>query len=130
MYRTFSRFAVYLFIGLFVYLFIGLLPAHAAGWGGCVENGDVATIQCLAPMFERVVQGILALSGVALFVMLVIGGYNFLLSGGDQKKLEMAKGTITGALLGLVIMVIAFLIIKTVATFTGVTTVTEFNIPK
>lgn len=79
------------FICVFVYLFIGLFPVRAAGWTGCLEDGDVATIQCIAPMFERVVQGVLAISGVALFVMLVIGGYNFLLSGGDQKKLEMAK---------------------------------------
>lgn len=120
---------VYSLILLFVYSLILSSPVHAAGWGGCVIE-EAATIQCLAPMFERVVQGILALAGVALFVMLVIGGYNFLLSGGDQKKLEMAKGTITGALLGLVIMVIAFLIINTIATFTGVTTITEFNIPK
>ena len=74
------------FIGVFVYLFIGLFPVRAAGWTGCLEDGDVATIQCIAPMFERVVQGVLAISGVALFVMLVIGWYNFLLSGGDQKK--------------------------------------------
>lgn len=122
---------------LFAYLFIPLLPAYAAGpvWGSCVQKGvdgvaDVATIQCLVPMVERVIQGVLALSGVALFVMLVIGGYNFLLSGGDQKKLEAAKGTITGAILGLVIMVVAFLIIKTIATFTGAATVTNFDIPQ
>ena len=114
---------------LFVYLFILLTPVRAATWGSCVIE-EAATIQCLVPMFERVVQGVLALSGVALFVMLVVGGYNFLLSGGDQKKLEAAKSTITGAILGLVVMVVAFLIIKTIATFTGATTVTKFEIPQ
>lgn len=119
----------YSFILLFVYSLILSSPVHAANWGSCVID-DAATIQCIVPMVERVIQGVLALSGVALFVMLVIGGYNFLLSGGDQKKLEMAKGTITGALLGLVIMVAAFLIIKTIATFTGAATVTNFEIPQ
>lgn len=119
------------FIPLFVYFFIGLSPVYAAdpAWGSCVID-EVATLQCLVPMVERVIQGVLALSGVALFVMLVVGGYNFLLSGGDQKKLEAAKGTITGAILGLVVMVVAFLIIKTIATFTGATTVTNFEIPQ
>lgn len=80
-------------------------------------------------MVERVIQGVLALSGVALFVMLVIGGYNFLLSGGEQKKLEMARGTITGAIIGIVIMAVAYLIIKTIASFTGVGSLTQFDIP-
>lgn len=102
----------------------------ATSWGGCLENTDVATIQCLVPLFGNLVQGVLVLSGVALFVMLVVGGYNFLLSGGDQKKLEMAKGTLTNAVIGLVVIVAAYLIIKTVSVFTGVTTVTQFTIPK
>ena len=119
----------YSFIPLFVYFVIILSPVNAAPWGGCVIE-EAATLQCLVPMFERIVQGILALSGVALFVMLVIGGYNFLLSGGDQKKLETARSTITTAILGLVIMVIAYLIIKTIANFTGVQSVTQFNIPQ
>lgn len=124
------------FIPLFAYFFILSSPIHAATmptWGSCANitgAEGVATIQCIVPMVERVIQGVLALSGVALFVMLVIGGYNFLLSGGDQKKLEMAKGTITGALLGLVVMVVAFLIIKTIANFTGATTVTKFEFPQ
>lgn len=72
----------------------------------------------------------MALTGVALFVMLVIGGYNFLLSGGDQKKLEAARGTLTNAVIGLVVIVAAYLIIKIVSLFTGVDTVTQFTIPK
>ncbi|MDP1722395.1 MAG: hypothetical protein Q8L37_04230 [Candidatus Gottesmanbacteria bacterium] len=126
--KTFRLF-YYSFIVLFTY-FIIAAPVSAATWGSCVQDVDVATLQCLVPMVERVIQGVLALAGVALFVMLVVGGYNFLLSGGDQKKLETAKGTITGAILGLVVMVVAFLIIKTIATFTGVGSVTNFTIPQ
>ncbi len=97
-------------------------------WGACVVN-DTATIQCLEPMFIRVVQSVMALTGVGLFVMLVVGGFNFLLSGGDPKKLESARGTLTGAIMGLVVIVCAFLIILTVQKFTGVDKVTQFSIP-
>ncbi len=122
----------YSLIPLFVYFIIGS-PVSAATWGGCVqvvEDVDVATLQCFVPLFTRLVQGVLAIAGVALFVMIVIGGYNFLLSGGDQKKLEMARGTITAAILGLVVMILAFLIIQTVAKFTGVGSITNFDIPQ
>lgn len=101
-------------------------------WSGCFENtvanaDGVATIKCIVPLFESLIKGVLALSGVALFVMLVVGGFNFLLSGGDPKKLEAARGTLTSAVIGLVVIVVAFLIIKTVEVATGAP-VTKFKL--
>lgn len=124
------------FIGLLGFLAFGLFqPTHAASWDTtCFSTipgaEQVATIQCLVPMFENIVRAIMALIGVGLFVMLVVGGFNFLLSGGDPKKLEAARGTLTNAIIGLVVIVCAFLIIFTVSKFTGVDTVTQFTIPK
>ncbi len=108
---------------------MGMQVFAASPWTGCLENGDVATIKCIVPLFSNLVQGVLALSGVALFVMLLVGGFNFLLSGGDQKKLETAKGTLTNAVIGLIVIVCAYLIIKTVQVFTNSSIpVTQFNL--
>lgn len=101
-------------------------------WSGCFfesipDADNVATIGCIVPLFENLVKGVLALSGVALFVMLVIGGFNFLLSGGDPKKLEAARGTLTNAVIGLVVIVLSFLIIKTIEVATGAP-VTKFEL--
>lgn len=90
---------------------------------------EAATIRCLEPLFQNVITAVFAFVGVALLVMLFIAGYNFLLSGGDPKKLESAKGTLTHAAIGLVVIVIAYLIIRTIETFTGVT-VSNFTIPQ
>lgn len=120
---------------LLVSYFLTTSPVRAAAWDtSCFSKipgaEDVATIKCLESMFTNVVQAVMALTGVALFIMLVIGGYNFLLSGGDQKKLETARGTLTSAVIGLVVIVTAFLIIKTVQVFTNSTIpVTQFTIP-
>lgn len=95
----------------------------------CLENGDVLTIKCLEPLFQNVVTAVFAFVGVALLIMLFVAGYNFLLSGGDPKKLEAAKGTLTNALIGLVVIVVAYLIIRTIEVFTGVT-VSNFTIPQ
>lgn len=102
-------------------------------WSGCFESipnaEEVATIRCIVPLFTNLVQGVLALSGVALFVMLVVGGFNFLLSGGDPKKLEAARGTLTSAITGIVVILAAYLIIKTVQVFTSSSIdVTQFNL--
>lgn len=92
----------------------------------CAIQG-VATIGCLEPLFANFVQSLIGLAAVALFIMLLFGGYKFLFSSGDQKKLESAKGTITAAITGLVIMSVAYLIILTIQTFTGVN-ITNFHI--
>lgn len=97
-------------------------------WETCVQKG-AATIQCLEPLFKNVVGGVIAISGVALFIMLLISGFNFLFSGGDQKKLELARGTMTNSIIGLVVIVTAYLIINAISIITGVTGITTFELP-
>ena len=93
----------------------------------CSIDG-VATLQCLIPLFANIVRIVVGFGAVALFVMLLVGGFNFLFSAGDPKKLEKARGTVTQAIVGLVIMSVAYLIILTIQQFTGVN-ITNFSIP-
>lgn len=101
-------------------------------WSDCFADipgaETVATFRCLEPIFANVVGAITSLVGVVLFIMLVVGGFNFLVSGGDQKKLEKARGTLSAAITGLVIIVVAYLILKTITALTGVD-VTQFTVP-
>lgn len=103
----------------------------AVNWGtiqGCTE-GDVATIKGLECAFGNFISVILALAGIILFVMLVVGGFRYLVSGGDPKAVEAAKATLTHAILGLVILVLAFLILVFIKQITGVD-VTIFRITR
>lgn len=104
----------------------------AEQWQGLVESSpgavaDVATIGSLATLISNIITAIVMFSGVVLFVMLLVGGMNFLFSGGDQKKLEKARGTITNAFIGFVVLVGSYLILKLIHTITGVD-VTTFGI--
>lgn len=96
--------------------------------GGKDVGKEVATITCLEPLFANIIRGVMALSGVALLVMLLIGGFNFLFSGGDAKKLEAARGTIGSAFLGLIVIIMAYVILNAIGVFTGVAGVTKFQI--
>jgi hypothetical protein len=78
-------------------------------------------------LFENVVSGLLALGGIVLFVMFLIGGMKYLLAGSDAKAAEGAKNTLTYAIAGMVLLAASFMILKVIENFTG-TTVTEFNI--
>jgi hypothetical protein len=88
----------------------------------------VVTIQSIATLFVNVIGVVVTLAGVALFIMFVVSGFSFLFSGGDQKKLEQAKGTLTNAIIGLVVIVAAYLILRLVGVFSGYTDITKFII--
>ncbi len=107
------------------------LLAQQSTWSNLEEVGTtgdgVATIGSLASVFSNILQAVVAISGILLFIMLVIGGFNFLFSSGDQKKLEKAKGTVTNAIIGLIVLVCAYLILLVIKTFTGVD-VTTFKL--
>ena len=104
-----------------------IVYAQGLSNSACVSQG-AATFQCLEPIFTSAVRALTALVGVAVFIMFVVGGFNFLFSGGDQKKLEKARGTLTNAIIGVVVIVAAYLILLTIKAITGVD-VTQFTIP-
>jgi hypothetical protein len=108
------------------------LLAQAPTWSALqkaspTDVADVATIGSLTTLVSNIIRALVMFSGVVLFVMLLSGGMSFLFSGGDQKKLEKAKGTITNAFIGLVVLVGSYLILRLIKTITGVD-VTTFGL--
>lgn len=89
----------------------------------------VASIACLVPLIRNLITTVISLGAIALFIMLLVGGFNLLFSAGDQKKLESARGTITQAIVGIVIMSVAFLVLQTIRIFTGVDVTTLQLLP-
>lgn len=86
-----------------------------------------ASIADLQKVFQSTVSAIIALAGIALFVMLVVGGVKYITSGGDPKATEGAKNTITYAIGGLVLILVSYLILVVIKAITGVN-VTEFKV--
>lgn len=94
-----------------------------------IEGGpeNPATIQDLTIIVQRVLNMVVRLAGIAAFIMLIIGGFQFLTAGGDPKKTQAAGSTITFAIFGLVAVIAAWFILLFIEKFTGVK-VTEFSI--
>ena len=87
----------------------------------------VATISDLGTVFTNVVKYALGFAGIVLFILLLVGGFKFITSGGDPKAVEGAKKTLTSAILGLVLILISYLILVLISAIIGVD-VTLFNI--
>lgn len=71
---------------------------------------------------------IVAIAGLIFFFMLIIGGLRWVLSGGDKAQTEAARGQITAALIGLVIIFSAWAIATLVQTVFGVS-ILNFVVP-
>lgn len=89
-------------------------------------NG-VATIKDLGDVFSSLVRSFLGFAGIVLFILLVVGGFKYITSGGDPKSVEGAQKTLTYAIGGLIVILLSFLILVLIKEITGVD-VTKFNI--
>lgn len=79
-------------------------------------------------IFKQIVSISVTLAFIALVIVLVYGGVRYLTSGGDPKAIKPAGETITWALLGILFMVIAWLILLLIKSFTGLDIITQFKI--
>lgn len=63
-------------------------------------------------VLNTVVTFFLILAGIISVIMIIIGGYWYVLSAGDPQKVKKAKDTILYAVVGLVISISAWSIIR------------------
>ncbi len=108
--------------------------AQTITWSGvCVgtsENAEgVATIQGLECLIANIFIVALTVIGLTTFVMFIVASFRWMLSGSDSKGMQSARSTMTFAILGLVLALSSFMVVRLIASFTGVNVITRFVIP-
>ena len=98
--------------------------------GELVPKG-IRPINNIVSVIRTIIQFILVVAFVLAFVMLLIGGIRWITAGGDEKAVGSARNMITAALIGLVIVLVAYALIKLVETFFGINIISGgVNIPQ
>lgn len=92
-----------------------LVNAQIKDWGDCVVDG-VPTLKCFEVVYGNILFMSSAFVVLVLFIMIVIGGFNYLTSFGNPEKVKKAQGTLKYALIGLILFVSAYLILKIIDT--------------
>ena len=98
-----------------------MIPSvYAAGvseWeaSGCIIDG-VPTLQCFEVVFGNILAMASGLIIVVLFIMFVVGAFHYLTSLGNPEKLKKAQGTLRYAVVGLIIFLASFIILKVIDT--------------
>ena len=89
--------------------------------GGYNVNSPVPQFTNLGGVISEFLKYLFPLAGLLLFAYLVMGGFSYLTSGGDPKATEQAKSKVTNAIVGFVILVVAYWIVQIFGYMFGIT---------
>lgn len=85
--------------------------------GGIGNKSGVGFFQVLLP---NMVSLAFVIGTIIFFFMLVTGAIQWISSGGDKQALEGARGKLTNAIIGIVILFASYAIIKVIQRFFGI----------
>jgi len=104
----------------------------ASGGGGSSAGGNIGDwfllgggrsikeiFSSVSSVVSVVIIFLFSLGALAAFIMILIGGIKYMLSGGDVEAAAAARSTVTYAIIGLILVVCAFVIVKVLSTILG-----------
>ena len=80
----------------------------------CIVDG-VPTLKCLEAVFGNVIFAASSFIILVLFIMLVIGAFTYLTSAGNPERVKKAQTTLKFAIIGFILFVGAFLILRVIS---------------
>ena len=87
----------------------GDIKSQVTGGINNVNPGGGTTTD-LNTMIKSVLNWIFGIIGIVAVVMIIIGGFNMMISAGDPGKVKKGKDTIMYGIIGLIIVLLAFAI--------------------
>lgn len=123
-------------IGIIAFItlyFIGIIPVWAADGLGCGEGfGFIAQILCpikkgdtavvggqLNTLISTIIGVMTVVAAIWFIFQFITAGYQWISSGGDKNNLQQARDKITNSVIGLVIVVAAWIVIGVIGKIIG-----------
>lgn len=83
-------------------------------------QGPLVGIEKVADIVNKIVSFLIPLAAVILFIVLVWGGINLIFSEGNPEKIKSARGKITAGVIGFLLLLFAYLIVKVISSIFGI----------
>jgi uncharacterized membrane protein len=88
-----------------------------------IGNTSIPTsINCL---ISRLIPYIFTIAGILLLIFFIVSGFQFIFAGGDPKKMEAAKAHITTALIGFIIIFVAYWLVQVLGRIFNIQIITD-----
>jgi hypothetical protein len=84
-----------------------------------IELAPNPNLTTFGMLVTAIVRNAFMLAGVLSLILLIFGGFQFIVAAGDAKKAEQGRMAMTGAVTGLVLVLGSFLIIEIIEVLTG-----------
>lgn len=88
--------------------------------GNLGSGGSGAGAPAIGGLVGGIIGAFLIFAFVAAFMYLILGGFNWITSGGDKSKLQAARDEITNAIIGLIVVAAAWAIMTLIGNFLGI----------
>ncbi|MEK7127916.1 MAG: hypothetical protein AAB838_04320 [Patescibacteria group bacterium] len=93
----------------------------------CEIEGDVPTLLCIGEVLTRIVNVLLLFAGATTVLLLIWASIRYITASGDPKGLEKAKNMFTYALIGLLIIILSFALVKFFGNLLGVPALSDLQ---
>ena|SRR5690606_26795327 len=80
--------------------------------GGLTATGQDGKVESVDSVVKLAVNVLLYVVGAVSVIMIIVGGFKYVTSGGDSSGVTSAKNTILYAVIGLVVAVLAFALVN------------------
>lgn len=94
-------------------------------FNNCTKGG-ILTLDCIVPFYRLALGLALDFVGIVSLILIIVAGIRFITSGGG-KEVEAAKNMLTYAIVGLVVVLLAYFIVSLIAGVTGVRCILFFG---
>jgi hypothetical protein len=90
--------------------------------GGVFPNGGAGSIsgsRSLTDLLMSIIQLMLIFAGIIAVAFIIVGGYWYITSAGNEEQAEKGKGTLVNAIIGVVIVILSYVIVGIVSNLVG-----------
>lgn len=112
-------------IGMAILPFMAAVPqvAHGQLIEDVIECPEGTGLNCevgqegLAGMFRKVIEWALGIAFIVAVVILIYGGFKYIISAGNEESAKTGRQAIFNALIGIVIIVLSYVVVQIVYRF-------------
>jgi hypothetical protein len=104
---------------LFLYFGVGIAKAASTGdidFDPVVGTGIPDSTLGIKPILVNIAKWMLEIIGIIAIISFIISGGQYLLSAGDDKRIESAKRNMTYSIIGVIVALSGFIIIRAIDT--------------
>lgn len=88
--------------------------ASAQTWNTPIVPWNPTDISDFGTLVNQIINFVAAFVGVVAVLYLIMSGFNYIMSQGNAKKVAAAKNAMMNAIIGIVIVIIAYIIVRLV----------------